>query len=52
MSRRLRRGASVFVAAENLFDDEYNIARTPITNIGPPILARAGLRFDFGAGAQ
>jgi len=53
VSRRLvRRGASVFVAAENVFDDRYDIARTPITNIGPPVLARAGLRFDFPWGAQ
>ncbi len=39
--------ASVFAAAQNLFDDRYTIARTPITSIGPPVLARAGLRFDF-----
>jgi outer membrane receptor protein involved in Fe transport len=52
VSRLLRRGASVFVAAENLFDDRYDIARTPITDTGPPVLARVGLRFDFPWGAQ
>ena len=47
LSRRLLRGASLFVAAENLFDDRYDVARTPITTLGPPVLARVGLRFDF-----
>jgi len=47
VSRQLLRGANIFVAAQNLFDDRYDVARTPITNVGPPVLARAGLRFDF-----
>ena len=48
LSRRLPVAhASIFAAAQNLFDDRYTVARTPITNIGPPVLARAGVRFDF-----
>ncbi len=47
VSRQLLRGTQVFVAAQNLFDDRYNVARTPVTNVGPPILARVGLRVDF-----
>jgi outer membrane receptor protein involved in Fe transport len=47
VSRQLLHGASVFVAAQNLFADRYIIARTPITDVAPPVLARAGLRFDF-----
>lgn len=47
VSRKLVRGTQVFVAAQNLFNDRYDVARTPITNLGPPVLARAGLRVDF-----
>jgi len=47
VSRQVLPHANVFAAAQNLFNDHYMVARTPITNDGPPILARAGLRFDF-----
>jgi outer membrane receptor protein involved in Fe transport len=47
VSRQVLRGASVFVAASNLFDDRYDVARTPITTLGPPVLARVGFRYDF-----
>lgn len=47
ISRQLVRGTKVFAAAQNLFNDQYDVARTPVTDLGPPILARAGLRFDF-----
>jgi len=43
-SRRLRRGVDVFVAVENLFDDEYDVGRTPIRTIGLPRTVRAGVR--------
>lgn len=49
VSRRIRAYASVFAAAQNLFDDRYTVARTPITNIGPPILARVGIRLEWPA---
>ena len=47
VSRRLLAWRGRVRCAENLFDDRYTVARTPITDLGPPILARAGLRFDF-----
>lgn len=48
VSRQLQRHASFFVAAQNLFDDRYAVARTPVTSLGPPVLARGGIRLDFG----
>ena len=51
LSRRLHRGIEVYGAAENMFDRRYQVARTPIVQLGPPVMARAGLRVTFG-GAQ
>ncbi|MEW6130788.1 MAG: TonB-dependent receptor [Acidobacteriota bacterium] len=48
-SRRLTQGVEVFAAFENLFDQKYDIGRTPVRTLGPPILARVGLRLNFGA---
>ncbi len=45
--RNLNRHMEVFVAAENLTDERYQVARTPTLNIGPPILFRVGIRLDF-----
>jgi outer membrane receptor protein involved in Fe transport len=48
LSRRIPAAhTELFVAAQNLFDDRYMIARTPTTNLGPPVLARTGIRFEF-----
>jgi outer membrane receptor protein involved in Fe transport len=44
---RGRRRVTVFVAAENLFDQEYEIGRTPLRTLGPPRLARIGLRVEL-----
>ena len=43
------RGLSVFVAGENLLDRRYTVARTPLTNLGPPLALRGGVRLRFGA---
>ncbi|HJQ25099.1 MAG TPA: TonB-dependent receptor [Blastocatellia bacterium] len=48
-SRRLGRNIEVFAAFENLTDERYDIGRTPVRTIGPPLMARAGLRLHFGA---
>jgi outer membrane receptor protein involved in Fe transport len=48
LSHPLRPGVEVFAAAENLLDQRYQIGRTPVLTVGPPILARAGLRLNFG----
>jgi len=45
--RELRRGVEVFAAFENLFNQRYNVALTPIANQGPPILARVGIRLNL-----
>jgi outer membrane receptor protein involved in Fe transport len=47
VSRRLGAHASIFAAAGNILDDRYTVARTPITNVGPPTLIRGGLRLAW-----
>jgi outer membrane receptor protein involved in Fe transport len=47
-SRRLARGLDLFAAAENLFNQRYEIGRTPVTTLGPPVLVRFGLRLRLG----
>ena len=44
VERRLGRGLSAFVAAENLFDADVESGRTPILTLGQPRTVRAGLR--------
>jgi outer membrane receptor protein involved in Fe transport len=48
-SRRLTNHFEVFAAVENVFNQRYDIGRTNVTTIGPPTLARAGFRLNFGA---
>jgi outer membrane receptor protein involved in Fe transport len=48
VSRQVRHGVEVFVAAENLTNSRYSIARTPVRSIAAPIFARVGLRFQLG----
>jgi outer membrane receptor protein involved in Fe transport len=53
--RTLRRGLVAYVAAENLLNQRYDVTLAPpiapgaqpLRNLGPPILARIGLRIDF-----
>ena len=47
-SHPLTRALDVFIAADNLLNQRYDIARTPVLNVAPPILARAGLRLNLG----
>jgi outer membrane receptor protein involved in Fe transport len=49
ISRRLGSHTRIFGAVENLLDDRYTVARTPITNIGPPTLVRGGFRIEWSA---
>jgi outer membrane receptor protein involved in Fe transport len=44
VSRDLGRGLSVFLAAENLLDERFDIGRTPVRTVGPPRTARLGFR--------
>lgn len=48
VSHALVRGTEVFAAAENLTDQRYQVALTPVANLGPPILVRVGIRLDLG----
>ncbi len=50
IGRSLTHGVQIFGAAENLLNQRYEIARTPTPNIGPPILVRIGLRYNFPEG--
>ncbi len=49
ISRAVAPGVELFAAAENLFDERYTVGRTPVRTIGPPLLARFGIRLRFGA---
>jgi outer membrane receptor protein involved in Fe transport len=54
-SRALGRGVEVFGAFENLFNQRYETALTPVATpvpsllptLGPPFLARVGIRLEF-----
>jgi len=51
--RELRRGLTIYLAGENILNQRYPFTLTPtppappLTSLAPPILARAGIRFDF-----
>jgi outer membrane receptor protein involved in Fe transport len=57
LGRSLRPGITVYLGAENLLNRRYLVTLLPPTppqtqplqNLGPPILARAGIRIDFPA---
>jgi len=48
-SRALGRGVEVFGAFENLTGQRYDIGRTPVRTLGPPLLARIGVRIQVGS---
>ena len=45
----LTHGIEAFAAIENLFNQRYNVALTSVPTLGPPFLARVGLRLQFPA---
>jgi outer membrane receptor protein involved in Fe transport len=45
--RTIGHGVELFTAAENLFNVKYATAATPVTQLGLPITARFGLRFEW-----
>jgi outer membrane receptor protein involved in Fe transport len=51
-SRRLARGVEAFVAAENLTGRRYEVGRTPVLTLGPPLFVRVGLRLRLGEGRR
>ncbi|MGH9757142.1 MAG: hypothetical protein ACRD4M_05345, partial [Candidatus Acidiferrales bacterium] len=46
-SRGITHGVEVFAAAENLLNAQYATAATPVPQLGLPITARFGVRFQF-----
>jgi outer membrane receptor protein involved in Fe transport len=52
IGRTLTRHLEAFAAAENLTGQRYQVAKTPIVNLGPPFLVRVGLRVNFPAGKK
>ena len=59
VGRQLQGGIVVYAAAENLLNQRYAVAQAPatsvtpsITTLGPPILARVGLRYQFPGGQK
>ncbi|MFL6229268.1 MAG: TonB-dependent receptor [Pyrinomonadaceae bacterium] len=49
VSRCVSRAVELFAAAENLLDRRYDVGRTPIRTLSPPVLARVGVRVRVGA---
>ncbi|MCI0486043.1 MAG: TonB-dependent receptor [Blastocatellia bacterium] len=49
VSRSVARGVEVFAAVENIFDRRYTVGRTPVRTIGPPTLARFGIKLRMGS---
>jgi outer membrane receptor protein involved in Fe transport len=47
-SRRVNGKLDLFCALENVFNQRYEVGKTPVTTLGPPIQVRAGLRFHLG----
>ena len=48
LARPLGHYAEAYVASENLNDSRYAIAATPVLELGPPTLVRAGMRVHLG----
>jgi len=46
-SRRVNPFVDVYLAGENLLDQSYAVARTPIVTLGPPFLGRVGLHLHL-----
>jgi outer membrane receptor protein involved in Fe transport len=47
VSRQILPRTSIFFAVQNLTDDRFDIAATPVINVGPPIFVRGGVRFSL-----
>jgi outer membrane receptor protein involved in Fe transport len=48
VSRHLNHRLELFFAAENLLNQRYEVGKTPVTTLGPPILVRGGFRVQLG----
>ncbi|HET7101575.1 MAG TPA: TonB-dependent receptor [Terriglobia bacterium] len=48
LSRRIWNDLEAYVAVGNIFDERFTVARTPVRELGPPILFRLGFRLHIG----
>ncbi len=48
LSRHIWRDTEAYVAVENMFDESYAVQRTPVPQLGYPLLFRVGFRMNFG----
>lgn len=48
IARPVARGVSITAGVENLFDNRYDVGRTPTRTVGQPLAVHAGLRFEIG----
>jgi outer membrane receptor protein involved in Fe transport len=48
LSRRLWHDTEAYAAVENIFDERYAVQRTPVPQLGYPVLFRVGFRMNFG----
>lgn len=48
VARRVTNHLEIFGAIENVFDQRYEVGKTPVTTLGPPILVRGGFRVLLG----
>lgn len=49
VSRKLNHRLEIFGAVENVFNQRYEVGKTPVTTLGPPILVRGGIRIRLGS---
>ena len=47
VSRRLNSYVDLYVAGENILNQHYMVARSPIVTLGSPLVARAGVQLHF-----
>jgi outer membrane receptor protein involved in Fe transport len=47
VARKLGQRTSIFFAVQNLTNDRFNTAATPVLTVGPPIFVRGGVRFTL-----
>jgi outer membrane receptor protein involved in Fe transport len=48
VSRPVSSHLEIFASAENLFNNRYEVGRTPVKTLGPPLLWRVGFRLKLG----
>lgn len=48
LSRHVWRDTGAYFAIENIFDQRYEVKRTPVPELGPPTLFRVGIRVHIG----